>query len=142
MTITTGRQDPDPVVMFGMLSESVLNHLQSTEQSRLRDVYLSGLLRFLDAYRYDAFSDATPSGVLDRGDLGREDTSGARYRVVADAFAVAQNTLFGSEIDRDVAMNQLEEEIAGIKKAVADGQVESRNVRQFLEIVQRELASR
>ena len=123
MSIYSARRESDSRVMSGILATAALERLGSPEtDDRTKRAYLDSLMWLLDMYRFDAFSEPEPQGILERVPLS--ELSGFRppdsgLQRVRDALKAAHQAVYPSLSKADV--------VEELKRALLGG-LENQNI--------------
>jgi len=105
--------------VYRMLSDKAVQQFDTPPTDEIDRLLFKSLARLLEHYRYDAFSDRDPVGVLDAAQPGsrtrRAHASGlgTNFVAVRNALAAAQITVFGHQ-DRDEVVEILQGTLADL----------------------------
>lgn len=138
MAIHSLASGSDPKVVCGLLAREALKALQGQPQQpnqAPQHVFFTNLIRLLEIYRYDLFTDLRPKGVLVRQRSERSATQSVtaeNMNAVRSALQAAHRQVFGQQ-----STEQVVEFLQGVLSAMKDGQHRSAedlaSVRSFIE---------
>lgn len=138
MAIHSLASGSDPRVVCGVLAREALKAFQHqappSDQSR-HYVFFTNLIRLLELYRYDLFSDFRPRGILVREHSDRPSGQAAtaeNMNAVRDALQAAHRQVFGNQ-----SIEEVVEFLQAVLAAVRDGDdrppADVAKVREFIE---------
>jgi len=125
--------------VYRMLSDKAVQQFDTPPSDEIDRLLFKSLARLLEHYRYDAFSDRDPIGVLDAAHPGSKTRRthasgpGSNFAAVRNALAAAQLTVFGHQARDEVVeflQSILANLIAGTGSNIADAENRER-AKQF-----------